>query len=169
MKYHYKITNFFKKHNIYDEEMFNYFSQNSTMIDYDIEEYRGFVGCWPNINKQNILIGFHVNTPYYKDDKTALITVHELIHAKLCYDKIGYFYKKSITDETLPFLYEKLYLLENYSPELEKYQEYLDSLIDENRVNAYLFALKNRDYLLSKYNYNFKEMQRLTKRLSKKF
>ena len=168
MKYNQKVISFFKRHNIYDEEMFTYFSNNSTMIDYDIEEFRPFVGCWPNINKENIIIGLHVNTPYVKNDETMLITIHELIHALELYNKIGKPYNKDITVESLPILYEKLYILENNNPLLTQYGNYLDSMIDSNIKNEYSFALKIREELLKNYDYDIEKMQRLTKKLSKK-
>ena len=41
-----KLIEFFKKHNLYEEEMFKYFSENSTMIDYMDDEQRSFIGTF---------------------------------------------------------------------------------------------------------------------------
>ena len=168
MTYNHKVIAFFTKHNLYNPEMFAYFKEHSTMIDYDFEEYRAFVGCWPNVNKQNIITGLHVNTPYVKDEKTTLITIHELVHAIEFYNKIGKPYKRDKTTETLPLLYEKIYILENNNPDLIAYGKYLDSKITELSSEEYLFGLRVRDELLQKYDYNFRHMQKITKKLAKR-
>jgi len=59
-----KLINFFIRHNLYDEEMFRYFSENSTMIDYNDDEQRIFIGSFYILGKNSKLIKFHLNIPY---------------------------------------------------------------------------------------------------------
>ena len=168
MTYNNDLIDFFKRHNIYEAEMFKYLSEHSTMIDYDIEEYRPFVGCFPKLTKDNHLIDVYLNMPYVKNNTTMLISIHELVHGIECYQNIGKIYKKDITVETLPLLYEKIYIQENNDPELTKYGKYLDNIILTNNQEEYLFGLKNRDYLLRKYDYNISKMQKAVKKLAKR-
>ena len=75
---------------------------------------------------------------------------------------------KDLTIETLPLLYEKLYILENPSKELIAYSKYLDNLIETNSEKEYKFGLSIRDELLENYNYNMQDMQKLAKKLVRK-
>ena len=163
-----KVIDFFKRHNMYEEEMFKYFSDKSMMIDYRVLECRPFVGTFPIINKKNYIIDVQVNVPYVDGNETMLITIHELVHAIEYYQKIGKKYKKDITIETLPLLYEKIYILEENDEKLTSYGKYLDSIILEKKEIDYLFGLKNRDALLKEYNYDMHKMQKLVKKLAKK-
>lgn len=168
MKYNQVIIDFFKRHNLYEEEMFKYLSENSMMVDYLDEEQRAFIGCFYILNKRGILDRIQLNIPYVYNDETALINIHEIVHGILYYQKLGKKFKKDITVEALPMLYEKLYILENPSEEFIKYGEYLDRIIEENPQKEYKFGLDVREELLKNYNYNIKKMSKKVKRLSRK-
>lgn len=169
MEYHPKVINFFKKHNMYDERLFKYLKENSTLLDYAYEEQRFMIGCFYILDKHNILRGLRLNLPYVTDEKTALINIHELTHGIENYYKMGKKFKKDITIETLPLLYEKLYILENPSEELITYGKYLDNLIEETSEKEYKYALKVREELLKNYDYNMVKMQKRTKKLVRKY
>ena len=42
MNFNPKVISFFKKHNMYETDMFNYLQENSTMIDYTDEEQKNY-------------------------------------------------------------------------------------------------------------------------------
>lgn len=169
MIFHPNIIDFFKKHNMYDEKMFQYLQNNTTMLDYNYEDERIFIGCFQLVNKKNIITGVHLNIPYVQDEKTALINIHELTHGIEFYKKIGKPYKPDITVETLPLLYERLYIMENPSIELENYGKYLDNLILKESKEEYLFGLNIRDILIEEYNYNMDSMTKKIKKLAKNY
>ena len=165
MEYHQKVTNFLKKHHLYEENMFNYFLHNTTMIDYNNEINRLFIGCFYN-TKDNILTNIHLTVPYVYDDITTLINIHELVHAIYLYGYLNKPLEEDIIVEALPILYEKLYITETNNEDLTKYGEYLDSIIDINNPK-YAFALNNRNILLDNYTKDFNQMTKLTKKLAK--
>ena len=169
MKYNHEIVDFFKRHNMYDEEMFNYLENNTTMLDYRDPEQRDFVGCFYIQNKKNILRALHINIPYVYDELTALIDVNGITHGIESYYRIGKKFKKNITIEVLPILYEKLYILDNNSDRFIACGKYLDEMIGRDSPEEYLLALKMRDELLKNYNYDMREMQKLSKKLVKKY
>ena len=169
MEFHPKIIIFFKKHNMYDKYVFNYLKENTTSIDYAYEEQHPLIGCFYILDKRNILKGLRLNLPYVMNEETTLINIHELTHGIENYYKIGKKFKKDITIETLPLLYEKLYILENPSEELIAYGKYLDNLIEETSEKEYKFALKVREELLKNYDYNMVKMQKRTKKLVRKY
>ena len=169
MEFHPKIIDFFKRHNMYDAKMFQYLKDNAMPIDYNYEEQRVMIGCFYLLNRKNILTGLRLNLPYATDDKTILISIHEITHGIENYYKIGKKFKKDITIETLPLLYEKLYILENPSPELIAYGKYLDRLIETENAEEYKFGLKVREKLLNSYASNMQKIQKKTKKLARKF
>lgn len=169
MKYNQGIVDFFKRHNMYEEKMFNYLEDNTTMLDYRDPEQRDFVGCFYVQNKKNILSSLHINIPYVYDELTALIDVHEITHGIENYRMIGKKFKKNITVEVLPILYEKLYILDNNSDRFRAVGKYLDEMIGRDSAEEYLLALKMRDELLKNYNYDMHKMQKLSKKLVKKY
>ena len=169
MEYHPKIINFFKEHNLYDEKKFNYLKNNSIMVDYENPEERSFIGCFYILDQRNILRKIKLNLPYVMNEETTLINIHELTHGIENYYKIGKKFKKDITIETLPLLYEKLYILENPSEELIAYGKYLDNLIEETSEKEYKFALKVREELLNNYDYDMVKIQKRTKKLVRKY
>lgn len=169
MVYNEKIIDFFKRHNMYDEKTFKYLQNNSTMIDYRNAEERAFIGCFYILNKKEELERLQINIPYVYDDITALINIHEIVHGIENYNKLGKKFKKDITIETLPILYEYIFITESQSSELKSYGKYLDKMIETSNELEYLFALKVRLELLNKYQYNMKKMQKLTKKLSREY
>lgn len=168
MHFNSKLIDFFKKHNLYDEKMFKYFSENCTMIDYRDDEQRVYIGTFYFIDKNKKLLKIHLNVPYIYDDKTMLISIHEFIHAILLYKKIDHKINLGLDREALPMLYEKIYINDVNSHELISYGKYLDSLIC-NEDEQYNIGLMIRDELLSIYNYNIYSMDKKAKKLVKKY
>ncbi len=170
MEYHSKIVDFFRRHNMYDPKVFEYLKSNSSFVDYRDPDTRCFIGCFYIENKKTgRLVDLKLVLPYVTDDITALINIHEITHGIENYPKRGKRFKKGITIEALPLLYEKLYILENPSQELEAYGEYLDRMIEEASAKEYKFALKVREELLRNYNNNMKKAERIAKREARKY
>lgn len=169
MTFNPKLIDFFKKHKLYEEEMFKYFEEHSTMIDSNYEEERMVTGCAYLTDKNTgILKGLHLNLPYVKDEETMLDSIHELTHAIFTYPKIGKKFKKDITIETLPLLYEKLYIMENASPKAIVYGQRLDEIVTEE-YPEYDFALKAREKLYSEYHKNPEEMAKIVHKMGQKY
>lgn len=169
MEFSPRVIDFFKKHNMYDPKVFKYLGDNTVKVDYYNTEERMFIGCFYILNKKGILTGLRLGIPYAVDDPTTLVCIHELTHGIENYYKIGKKFKKDITIEALPLLYEKLYILENPNEELKAYGEYLDKMIDEASTKEYKFALKVREELVKNYNYDMHKMQKQTAKLARKY
>ena len=169
MKLNPKLIEFFKKHNLYEFEMFSYFEKHSTMLDSDYPDEMMFRTCAHQIDaRTGILKGIHLNLPYVKNEETMLDSIHELTHAIFAYPQIGKKFKKDITIETLSLLFEKLYILENPSEKLIAYYKHLNSTITEND-KEYYYGDKMSDELLNNYDYNPKHTIKNLKKLSKKY
>lgn len=173
MRFNSKLIDFFKRHKLYDEEMFNYLEEHSTMIDSDNPEERIITGCAYLIDKNTgILKGLHLNLPYInprvEDEEMMLDSIHELAHAIFTYPKIGKKFKRDITIETLPLLYEKLYIMETMSPKSIAYGRRLDEMVTEE-YPEYAFALKAREELYSKYHKNPEEMAKIVQKMRQKY
>lgn len=169
MKLNSKLITFFKQHKLYDSEMFDYFEKHSTMIDSNYEDERITTGCAYLIDKKTgILQGLHLNLPYInpnnEHDEMILDSIHELTHAIFTYPKIGKKFKRDITIETLPLLYEKLYIAENLSPKLKEYGKHLDEMVTDE-YPEYAFALKAREKLYPKYHKNPEEIAKLVNKM----
>ena len=107
--------------------------------------------------------------PYVYDEKTALINIHEITHGIENYQKLGKYFEKDITIETLPLFYEKIYIQETNDDELTEYGKYLDKIIEEEDKEEYKFGLKAREELLkNNNNQNINKMSKNCKKLSKK-
>ena len=169
MKFNQGVIEFFKKHNMYEEKMFNYLEDNTNMLDYKDPDERCFIGCFYILDKKGKLSRLILNIPYVYDDITALINIHEITHGIEHYPQIGKKFIKDTTIEALPIMYEKLYIMDNPSEELIKYGIYLDTLCNKDNAIEYQVALEMRDELLKNYNYNMKKMKKLTKKIVKKY
>ena len=170
MNYSSEIIDFFKRHNLYEEKMFNYLQENSIMIDYRVEEHRAFVGCFCQYEKNsNILLKFNLCIPFDYNDVTRLVCIHEIVHGICAYKKLNKHFDLGNSCEVLPFLYEGLYVIEKQSEELNNYLKYLDSCIEEHSDEKYKIALYLRNELLDNYEDNFDKMDRLSKRLTLRY
>ena len=127
-----KLIDFFKRHSLYDKDMFDYLSQHTTMIDYRDEEQRIFMGCFFILDKNNQLKDIHLAVPYVFDDITMLISIHELVHAISLYPSIDKKVDIGIDIEVLPMFFEKIYINEINNPKLIEYEKKLNKLIDLN-------------------------------------
>ena len=166
-----KFINFFKNHNLYDEQTFKYIRENAILFDYLEEEKRSFIGCYYNFDKRGCLIKIVIGVPIIKDEQTLLINIHEYIHAISLYSKLGTKCKIGIEREILPLLYEKIYLNENPNEELERYVNMLNQKIIESNQIEYKIALNLQNELLEYYYKirNFNKLESKAKKLSKKY
>jgi len=162
-----ELIDFFKKHNLYDEKIFYYLSNNTTMIDYNDKDKRSFIGCFYNLEKGNKIKNIHLVLPYVIDDITMLISIHEIVHAIVLYRYINKKAKIGIDVEVLPMFYEKIYINEHNSSELIKYEEQLNSFINISKDRKYILGLQLRDKLLVDYdddiNKNYRKLKKLVK------
>ena len=170
MKYNNELINFFKRHNLYDEEMFKYLQDHSDMIDYNDEEVRMFLGAAYEINeKNNKLNKFRICLPYVNSYVTMLNSIHEIVHGIIAYKYLNKEFNKNIDLECLPLLYEKIYISETNDESLDKYGKYLDSKRDSSDEERYKFALYARDYLYDNYDKNINNMEKMSYKLIKKY
>lgn len=170
--YYNNFINFLKKHNLYNEEIFNYIQKNRILFDYRDEDQRIFIGCYYICNKQGILQQINICVPFIDNQITLLINIHEYIHAIESFNNIGKKYEQKDTEETLPMLYEVLYYLENPNKELEIYLTELNKKITKNSSNSYQIALLIQEELLTYYqktNPTFKKLQTKVKKISKRY
>lgn len=166
--YHKKFIEFLKKHNLYDEEVLNYWKDNKTSFDYREEEKRDLIGCF-YILRNNILEKIKLIVPFIESDKTVLINIHEYIHLFLLYPKLGKKCKIGLDKEVLPIFYEKVYIQENPTPQLIEYHEYLNSFIKKSDQQEYIIALNLSGELLKNYkNKNINKLDHKVKKLVKK-
>lgn len=147
-----RIIKFFSNHNLYNKEMFDYFKKNTTYYDYKNEDYRVFNGTFYKLDSNNILTGIHICVPIVEDDKTMLINIHEFVHAIEMYYNLGKKWIERDDTEVLPIFFEKIYIRENPSTELLKYEEYLNNCILSNK-EEYIIAYKIYQRLINDYNY----------------
>ena len=165
-----ELIDFFKRHNLYEKKMFDYLIDHTDMIDYKDEDARMFIGFGYMCDKDNKLQKFRICVPFVTDNKTMLISIHEIVHGIVGYKYLGKKFKPSIYIETLPILYEKIYIDEMNDPALYEYGKYLDGLIGKSEADEkYRYALYAREYLLNKYNKDFDHMERLSKKLVNKY
>ena len=167
--YYQKFINFLKEHNLYNEEVVEYWKNNRTLFDYRDEEKRGFIGCFYQYKKE-YLTKIHLIVPFINNDKTILINIHEYIHLLTLYNKIGKKYKIGDDKEVLPFLYERIFIKENKTDELLNYYQYLNKTIIEDNKEEYLIALNLSEILLKEYNNdNIYKLDKKSKKLTKKY
>lgn len=173
-KYYEEFIDFFKKYNLYNEEIFNYLRENAILFDYRDEDcdYRYFISCTPNV-KNDILRNIKMIVPYPDNDITNLINVHEYMHGIELYPYLNkYFdyekYKKY--GEMMPILMERLYCLEHPSENLKEEMEYLDKKIEDSDDKKYKFALDKANELLDYFNEtkDIKKVQKKAKKLVRK-
>ena len=163
-----EIIDFFKRHNLYDEEMFKYLDSHTDMIDYyNNPEARVCIGAGHHTENGRV-VRLRICIPYPVDYKTTLICIHEIVHGIIEYKHLNKKPIEEIRKEALPFVYEKLYLDEINNEDMNKFEDYLNDFnVDKN--NPYSFALYARDCLVENYNKDFKKMDKLSKKLVKKY
>ena len=166
--YYQKFIDFLKNHNLYDEKVFKYWQENSTYFDYRDEDSRIFMGCFYQYENGYLRkIGLFI--PFIDDDKTLLINIHEYIHLLLLYYKIGTKHKIGNDKEVLPLFFERIFVEENNTKELNKYYQYLNQIINEENKEEYILGLKLSDSIKEKYNNdNIFKLDKKVKKLIKK-
>ena len=167
--YYKKFITFLKEHNLYDEEILEYWKNNKLMFDYRDDEKRELIGCFYKI-ENNILKEIKIIVPFFDNDKTVLINIHEYVHLLLIYPQMGKKYEPGIDKEILPIFFEKIYLKENETKELLKYYTYLTNFINTQSEEDYIIALNISDKLIKTYNNdNINKLTQKSKKLVKKY
>lgn len=165
-----KFISFLKRHNLYDQEIFNYFWDEAIFFDYRDEWKRSFIGCFYLFDNVHHLKKMRVFVPFINDDITILINIHEYVHLFMLYRKLGKRVKIGDDVEILAMYYERIYLLENPTQELSEYLMYLNQCIDLDKDLKYTIGLNVCEELLNScYNYNITKLYRKTKKLIKKY
>ena len=149
--YYEKFLEFLKSHNLYDEDIYKYWYDNSMRFDYLIEEGRDFINTYYKF-ENGYLVKLWSFLPFIDSDITVLINIHEYVHMYVMYNKLGKRCKIGRDCEVLPILFERIYIEENKTPELLKYYNFLnDSIIDDND-DKYVLALNISNELIKEYN-----------------
>lgn len=149
--YYQKFITFLKEHNLYEEQMYKYWYDNSIRFDYLEEEARDFISTYYKFNKGKLVKIWSI-VPFVDNDITTLINIHEYVHFYLIYDRLGKKCKINKDCEVLPIFFEKIYVNENESPELLNYYDYLNEVIEKNVDDKYKLALELMDDLVNYYN-----------------
>ena len=165
MKYNIEIIDFFKRHNLYDKNMFDYLESHSDGVDYYDPDVNFCIGLGLAIDPKTKKINrFRIGVPYCVDEKTTLVAIHEISHGIWAYKHLNKKYN-DIEVELFPMLVERVYIEEKKSQELYSYGEFLDSTIDDDSDEKYRFALSNRDDLLASGIDDFRRIDKSTRKL----
>lgn len=166
------FIDFFKRHGLYEEEMFKYIKNSSTSFNY-YDESMNIRGIYYVFNSNKELTGFNLCIPHIDDERTAFINIRPYIQAIYAYKNLGKKYKINAESEMIALYFEKLYLQEHPNVELENYLNQIqESIKNDNSQTNYQIAL-NAQEELEKYtrekNPNFQKMQRKARRLTRKY
>ena len=163
--YYLKFIDFFQRHNLYNEELFHYFRNNSILFDYLDTDYHPFIGCFYTAKKKKVN-KIRLIVPYTDSDITNSINIHEYTHAIILYQYINKIFPENNTTEILPMFYERLYLEENKNNAL--LQEHTDAinkritLSNDPEIIKYRLALAMQDELLEYYSKGDIDIKKLT-------
>lgn len=106
--YEFEFYNFMRNKEIFNDAFENYIDNKVKRVDFDL--FDGFWGCFP-ILKDNILVDIKLIVPNIIDKKTLLINIHEFIHAKRLYSRLGKTYNENVElEEKIAKNIEKVYL-----------------------------------------------------------
>lgn len=172
--YYQKFIDFFKRHGLYSQEAFDYLRKNSIQFDYRDTDYHSFIGCF-FLTQRDKLTKIDLIVPYINNDITALINIHEYTHGIIAYRYINKRVPEDFTSETLPMLYERIYLEENKDNQaLRNHVASINNLIKESNcpdIIRYKIALSMQEELFAYYangHQNIKELSAKTKKLTRK-
>ena len=125
-----KFIDFLKHYGLYNQEVFDFIKDKTRYVDYNKEEARDFIGCFPKM-ENDIVKDIRLCVPKIVDDVTVSINIHEYVHLLKIYSYLNKEYKESKYEEVLPTAYELLYLRNNDFDYLKLYKEYIMSGDDE--------------------------------------
>lgn len=168
-EYYSKFINFLKKYNIYDEATFNYFWDHSVYADYRDTNFKGMFGCCKLIfNCDDNISEFVPYIPFLVDDKTVVINIYTYVHSLILMPQIGKKYAKNEYYEyLLPLFYETLYVKENQTPELLKYEEVIRNNFLKNNSLDYKMIFDFVDQLILEYKKRYYSQEKISKRAKK--
>lgn len=157
-KYQEKFLSFLKRHNLYDEEKYNYLIKKATFIDLDIDKPISSIGCYYVKNEYNVVTKIELCLPKLNDNICVMIAIHEYIHGYLMYNRLNKSYKPKASDEVLPMFYEYLYYLEEKNEELEEYRTKTIEYVEKELKIKYLLGFLFQEELLETYNHDINKM-----------
>ena len=118
-----KYINFLIQHNLFDKGIFQYLQKNLVFIPFkSIDEYHS-IGCTIILNHNEKLVGFIPCVPYLENDKAVAINIFVYVQALMLLPNIGKVYDERDYDYTLPFIFQKHYILETKNISLLEYHE----------------------------------------------
>ena len=155
-----ELVAFLKKYDIYDEEVFNSFINDS--FKFESESDYKYSECLYVVDENDILVKIRALIPKIVDYKTILINIHEYVHYYTFYKKLGEKIEIGIDCEVLPMLYERLFVIEKDDVDLYNHWNKIKDGVLENNNSPYVYALKIQDSLLDLF-YKSGKVKRLKK------
>lgn len=165
-----EFINFFKKHGLYEKEMFDYFERKKELIGYHNKELENSRGLYCIYDNKKRLISLKLLIKHVDDSKTALMNIRPYIQAIHAYKNLGKKYIPNIESEILAIYYERLFIKENPDEELEKYLNHIYKSIEKSNTEykIALLAQKELDEKVTEET-SFKKLSTTAKKLTKKY
>lgn len=140
-----EFISFLKRYDLYNKKIIDNFFNSAFRYSYKTTDDMNFSECIYIIDDNNVLVKIRACIPYINDYKTLLINIHEYVHYYMMYKKLGKEVIIGRNCELLPMVYEKLFILEKNSKELNDYDKLLMKQTEEDNDPDYIYALENRD------------------------
>lgn len=106
--YEKEFIEFMREKGVFTKSFEDYIKDKVKVVDYEL--FNGYWGCFPKVDN-GILVDIRVIVPYIIDKKTLLINIHEYMHAKRLYSRLGKRYSENINrEEKVASNMEKVYL-----------------------------------------------------------
>lgn len=174
IEFYSKFVNFLKKHELYDEKVFQYIWEKALMLDYRDEDYSFLLGsCGIVIDRKRNLLDIQPCLPFLMDDKAVAMAIYAYINSLMLIPKVGRKYKENMVNNyVLPMFYEILYILENPTKQLLTYEQNMRNDLLKYGSHNYKTILNCVDQLVESYkidNSSNKQIVRKAKRLARNY
>ena len=150
--YEKKFIEFLQELNLYSEEVLDFMKDKTVYVDYNDEDSKEFIGCYP-IMKNNMIKDIRLCVPVMEDDFTTAINVHEYIHLIRLYKYLNKHYVFTNSEEVNPVIFEILFLStkgdNEFGDYLDYYREYVKSKKDPG-LDAFLELYDDIDLIKTK-------------------
>lgn len=119
----FQYIHFLKKHQLFDEATYQYIREHSVVINAKKKDDNFLMGCTTVLDEDKKLIDLIPCFPFMRNQKMVAVNVFVYVQTLMLLPRIGQDYEESSMDTLLPLLFFKLYILENSSEALLKYEK----------------------------------------------
>lgn len=162
------FENFLKRHELFNEKVYNYIKDNSVLVKYkNIEDFSS-IGCSIVLDRKGRLSQVIPIVPLPKNKKMVAINIFIYVQAMILIPNIGKVFDENSYNNILPFVFQRLFILENSNKYLLSFEEKMTANLCRENQKKYDNIMIHRNTLIEGFKKDKESLNNEARKIRRK-